>query len=195
MPAAIANAKRTEIIQRHQGGESLRSISDELTLSYNTVKKIWHHWEQTGKVEPNYKKASQRGTRKYGAVYEAVIELKMAHPRWGGELILLELRKSGRYEQVPSVRSVQRWFQAAGIKRPKGERQPRAQAVGRGKAVHQVWAVDAKEKLKLADGTGASWLVVSDEHSGAMLHTAAFPPQTLESGVSPQRSDQSEGSI
>jgi hypothetical protein len=35
-----------------------------------------------------------------------------------------------------------------------------------------VWAVDAKEQIRLADGTWGSWLVVSDEASGAILSTA-----------------------
>jgi len=54
--------------------------------------------------------------------------------------------------------------------------------VGRGQAVHDVWAVDAKEAMALADGSHASWLVVSDEASGAVLHTEVFPPPALDPG-------------
>jgi hypothetical protein len=45
--------------------------------------------------------------------------------------------------------------------------------------VHQVWAVDAKEQMRLKDGSAASWLVVTDEGSGAILDAQAFPPQKL----------------
>lgn len=45
----------------------------------------------------------------------------------------------------------------------------------RGQEVHDIWAVDAKERIPLEDGTWASWLAISDEASGAILYTAAFP--------------------
>lgn len=34
--------------------------------------------------------------------------------------------------------------------------------------------MDAKERMRLADGTGACWLTVTDEASGAILYTATF---------------------
>lgn len=41
--------------------------------------------------------------------------------------------------------------------------------------MHEVWAVDAKEQMKLHDATGACWLTLTDEASGAILSTRAFP--------------------
>ncbi len=62
MPAPIENAKRAEIVQRHEEGESLRSISEEMKLSYETVKGIWRHWKQYRHLEPNYAGAKWHGT-------------------------------------------------------------------------------------------------------------------------------------
>lgn len=180
MPAPIAVEKRREIVKRHEAGESLKAISDDLHLSYNTVKKIWAHWLKYQKVTPNYEQAKQKGTRQYRHIYEAALTMRRAHPRWGAALIRLKLGEAHPAAKLPSVRSLQRWFRAAGIGRSPKVRQSKAEQVTRGYEVHQVWAIDAKERMKLADGTSACWLVVSDEASGAILEAKAFPPVALD---------------
>jgi hypothetical protein len=40
---------------------------------------------------------------------------------------------------------------------------------------HEVWQMDAVERLRLADGSGACWLRLTDECSGAILATQPFP--------------------
>jgi hypothetical protein len=183
MPAPIENAIRSEIIQRHQSGESLRSISEELKLSYHTVKKLWQHWRKGGKIEPNYEQAKRQGTRQFGGLYAPAIALKTAHPRWGAPLILLELQQTIPCSTYPTPRTLQRWFRQAGVNRAALVKQRREKFVKRGQAVHQVWAVDAKEQIPLGDGSQVSWLTVSDEASGAILHTEVFPPGEMgESG-------------
>src|SRR5215207_867550 len=109
MPSPIANPIREAIVQRRQRGESLRNISRELKLSYETVKHLWQHWLKTGRIEPNYQQAKTRGTRQFQTIYEQAIQLKREHPRWGAQLIQLELQ-SLREARLPSVRTLQRWF-------------------------------------------------------------------------------------
>lgn len=183
MPAPIENAKRIEIVQRHEQGESLRSISDEMGMSYETVKHLWQHWRREGRIEPNYEQSRRRGTRRYGNVYTAAVEMKRAHRRWGAPLIRLKLADEG-LSPVPSVRTLQRWFREAQVSRKATQRQAREPRVQRGQKVHQVWAVDAKEQMQLEDGSWASWLVVSDEASGAVLNTEVFSPADMDaSGI------------
>lgn len=182
MPAPLENGSRLEIVGRHQQGESLRSISDSLGISYHTVKKVWQHWSRHGKVEPNYERVRERGTRRYETAYALAVGLKREHPRWGGQLIWLELRRQHPHLALPGVRTLQRWFREAGVQRSATLKVAREPFVKRGKAVHQVWAVDAKENLRLADGSGVSWLIISDEASGAILQTEVFPPPVVESG-------------
>lgn len=180
MPAPIENAIRSEIVQRHQRGETLRSISEELSISYETVKNLWQHWQKTGKVEPNYERAKHKGTRQFGMLYAEAIALKTAHPRWGAQLILLELQKTQPASSYPTPRTLQRWFCHEGVNRGTAVRQKREKFVKRGQEPHQVWAVDAKEQIPLADGPRVSWLTVSDEASGAVLHTEVFPPREMD---------------
>ena len=105
MPSPIENAVRLEIVKRHKKGESLRGISQELSVSYETVKQIWQHWTKKGSIEPNYEQAKQRGTRQYQAVYPQAIQLKRDHPRWGAQLIRLEL-EGQQTGNLPSVRTL-----------------------------------------------------------------------------------------
>lgn len=179
MPGPIENHIRETIVRRHQGGESLRSISAELKLSYETVKHLWQHWLKSGHIEPSYERAKVRGTRQYQAIYDQVIQLKRDHPRWGAQLIQLELQKAAM-KPLPSVRTIQRWFREAGVNRSANVQQQRVKTVQRGQHVHEVWAVDAKEAIRLKDGSWASWLVISDEASGAVLTTHVFPPAELD---------------
>lgn len=178
MPGPIENQIREIIIQRHEDGETLRSISEELNLSYETVKHLWQHWRKTGHIEPSYERAKERGTRQYQAIYEQVIQLKREHPRWGAALIRVELQKAG-FKPLPSVRTMQRWFREAGVNRAANVQQ-RVKTIQRGQQVHAVWAVDAKEMMRLKDGSWASWLVITDEASGALLTTHVFPPAKLD---------------
>jgi hypothetical protein len=45
----------------------------------------------------------------------------------------------------------------------------------RSREPHEVWQMDAVEGLKLKDGSGACWLRISDEYTGAILATFVFP--------------------
>jgi hypothetical protein len=79
---------------------------------------------------------------------------------------------------LPCVRTLQQWFRRVGLGPPPPGRRPAA-AVNRATAPHQVWQADAAEEILLGDGTRVSWLRIVDEFTGAVLHTAIFPPREL----------------
>ena len=184
MPAATTIEIRRQIVERRCKGEALSAIGRELGMSYNTVKKIWGHWRKYGKLAPNYEKAREKGKRKYQTVYEEAIEMKRQHPKWGGQLLRLELTTSYAEKDLPSVRTLQRWFKEAGVNRSATVRQSKRSVVKRGTTVHAVWAVDAKEQMQLADGTYACWLVATDEASGSILGSETFSPALLGTSAS-----------
>jgi len=47
--------------------------------------------------------------------------------------------------------------------------------IGRATKVHNIWQVDAKERLQLQDGSHACYLTITDEHTGSWLCAIAFP--------------------
>jgi transposase InsO family protein len=69
---------------------------------------------------------------------------------------------------------LQRWLREAGLT-PPPVRRVGALDDRRASEPHQVWQMDAVEGLRLGDGSGACWLRLTDECSGAILATAVFP--------------------
>jgi hypothetical protein len=181
MPAALGIEIRQEIIERRQQGQSFRRIAAEMKQSYDTVRGIWQHWQAQRTLKPNYAACRHPGPRYDEAMYAEAVEMKRPHPRWGAMVIRLKLAEQYPGAALPSVRTLQSWFRKAGVNRTPAT-QHKSQKVKRGQEVHEVWAVDAKERMKLADGSGASWLTITDEASGAIVDAEAFPPQVLEPG-------------
>jgi transposase len=178
MPAATALSTRREIVQRHQRGEKFKTIADELRVSYGTVRTIWRQFEQHGHVNPAYERCRHTAIRKPQAICEQGVALKRAHPGWGAGLIRLELADQFAASELPSQRTLQRWFRQVGLSPSTAERRARTK-VQRGQYPHEVWALDAKEDIQLADGSYISWLIITDEASGAILTAVVFPHSTV----------------
>lgn len=179
MPAALSTALRREIVERREAGESFASIARSLNVSYGAVRNIYHRFAETGRLSPAYERCVHSAVRSDAALYTAAVEMKRAHPSWGAGLIRVELRDQLGEGKLPSVRTLQRWFRRARVQKAKPEKRP-TPTVARGKTVHAVWALDAKEQIQLADGSYVSWLTITDEASGAILSATLFPHQTLD---------------
>lgn len=180
MPAALALSIREEIVRRRQQGETFRRIARELKVSYAATRRIWDRFEQEGNLKPHYERCRPPEVRKAVRLHERAVELKQSHPRWGAGLIRLELSEEFPTEELPSERTLQRWFRRAGVGRTRVDTQPRVR-VKRGQEPHEVWAMDAKEQIRLADGRYVSWLTITDEGSGAVLSATLFPHSLLDS--------------
>ena len=180
MPAATPIKKREEIVRRQQAGESFAQIAREMSMSYHTVRNVWRYCKRTGQLEPAYDRCVHEGVRKDKAIYEKAIEFKREHPTWGAGLIWVELADLFAEESLPSVRTLRRWFHRAGLVVQEGKDKRPKVSIVRGQDAHEVWTMDAKEQMTLGDGSKASWLIISDEGSGAMLHGTLFPYQSLE---------------
>jgi hypothetical protein len=182
MPAATAIQKREEIIRCREAGIGFAHIARQVNLPYMTVRSVWQHYQRTGTVRPSYAACARTAVRKNPVIYQRAMALKQAHPTWGAGLIWVELLTEFEESQLPSERTLQRWFHRAGLVVQATQELGKAASVRRGHRPHEVWAMDAKEEMQLGDGSYASWLVISDEGSGAVLHTDLFPQQTLDIG-------------
>ncbi len=184
MPAAIPQPIREELVRRHQAGEPLSEIAKALGLSYRAARGLWRRFREQGEkgLDTDYANCGPPGPRFPKALHQAALALRREHPRFGAGLIRLKLEDQFPGEALPSERTLNRWIQAAGLQPLRG-RQPKVPADW-AKAPHEVWQIDAKERLRLADGSGCCQLSVVDEGSGAALGAVAFPPLALEPGGS-----------
>jgi transposase len=183
MPRAIPLPTRQDIVQRHQEGASLRRIAEELSLPFSTVRQIWRRFRDHGEagLPANYAACRRPGPRSARRVHRAALWLRRRHPDWGGGLIRLLIAQRWPDEPVPHERTLQRWFCRAHLNHPHSRLPPPNRE--RAQQPHEVWQIDAKEQIRLADGSQVSWLSVVDEASGAHLATEVFPPGLLGEGA------------
>jgi transposase len=184
MPAAWPVPLREQMVQLHEQGHRLVDIAPQLGVPYSTLCSWWRRYCREGEagLKPRYPRCGPHGPHD-PAVQQAALALRQAHPSWGAGRIRVELVGQFPDRPLPQVRAIQRWFRAAGLQPVRAQRPPVDRH--RGKQGHQVWEVDAKEQLRLADGSGSSVLSAVDEASGALLEATPFSPVSLGSGAAP----------
>ncbi len=193
MAQPLPMALRLLVVEHHLQGHSLAEIARTNKLSYSTVRACWHRFKTHGRqgLAPDYSRCGRPGPRSDDLLYRAARYLKFLHRCWGAPLIRLKLAQRYGQEDLPSVRTLQRWFKQEGLTRPR-KQLPQADPTW-AEAPHTVWQLDAKENLRLASGENACYLTIVDEHSGALLEAPVFPQGSNQSGRSARgapRSDQ-----
>ncbi|WP_338868335.1 helix-turn-helix domain-containing protein [Spirosoma sp. SC4-14] len=175
MAVAIPFATRQQIAQMRDQGKLYRQISQELGVSYDAVRRICKRQAQQGEegLVPHYKQCGTKGIRLAAFYHRVSLWLKRAHPLWGAPYIRLQLDARYAMGRLPSIRTLQLWFKAANLTKPRPQllNTPKVWA----EYPHQVWQVDAKEHQRTLDGTKVCWLTVVDEKSGAVLAAPVFP--------------------
>ena len=177
MGLAIAFATRERIVKDRQSGKTLRKIALDQNLSYSTVRNIWKRYKERGfaGLGPDYANCGPRKIKTDYKIYRSAVWLKRLHPKWGAPYIKTLLEQRYPEDAIPSARAMQLWFRQKGYNKPRMSRKfSKAEAV---KGVHDCWQIDAKEKLRLLDGTQACYLTIVDVKSGAVLESPPFPPQ------------------
>jgi transposase len=187
MPRAIPFAIRQTIIEHHQAGQPLAAIAQEFQLSYRAVRTLWYRYRTDGDagLQTNYAHCGSAQHHFSTSLQELACSLKRAHPRWGAGLIHVQLHKQFPAQTLPSWRTLQRWWRQAGLQSPR-RRAPSVQRT-RGQHPHDVWELDAKERIRLQDGSWSCVLSVVDEASGALLAATPFPPALLDAGTCHRR--------
>jgi transposase len=181
MPAALPVPLRQQMAQLHAEGHGLTEIARQLGVRYRTVRSWWRRYCREGEAGllPRYTHCGRRGPQT-PALHQAALAMKQDHPTWGAGLIRVELARQFPADTLPQARALQRWFRAAGLQPARAQQPPVARQPGR--EAHAVWQVDAKERMRLVDGSGTSVLTVTDEATGALLGLTPFPPLSLEPG-------------
>jgi hypothetical protein len=107
-------------------------------------------------------------------VVEQICQTRRDHPRWGADMIRLELESQ---PGLPSARTVRRHLRKAGLQAAAPGRPAAAErlCVPRAERPHQGWQTDAAEQFRLRGQQSACWLRFVDECSGAFLSTWVFP--------------------
>jgi Homeodomain-like domain len=177
MPGAIAVPIRQQMVDLKAQGKSYRDIAQQLQQSRHSVRRICTRYEREQTLVPHTGRCGHRGIHFERLVWRSAIYLKRRHPQWGGGIIRVLLQQRWPERSIPTERTLQRWFRAAGVgttiePAPRPRRQRAQQA-------HQCWQVDAVSHQLYAETQQASWLSATDEASGALLGCSAFPLSQL----------------
>jgi transposase len=120
MPRPTPIPIRRAIVERRRAGQSLVTIALELDLKYDTVRNLWRRYRRKGEAGliPDYHRCGRRRASSPGRMMRAACWLKRHHSSWGARLIHDLLRQRWPDCAIPSPRSLQRGFRAAGMNRP-----------------------------------------------------------------------------
>jgi transposase len=182
MPTPVPTPVRQVLWQRWTTGAKASELSLSFGLNPRTVRKLLQRWRQQGSasLQPSYPRATSPPPVPDHPAFEPAVALRQVHPCWGAVLIRIYLEDQG-IQQIPCARTLQRWFQRFGLGPAPAGCKPTADR--RARQPHDIWQVDAAEEIALANRERVSWLRIVDEFSGAVLHTAIFPPRPLEFGT------------
>ncbi len=195
MPEPITLAVRHQIVTRHLQGDPLSTIAEQIGHSESGVRKIFHRYQRGGleALKPDYHKCGPQTRKADPLIVRAACWLKRRHPDWGAAYIRLHLVDRYGEARLPTPRTLQRWIKKEGLQPPR-RRAPK-QDRSRAATVHEVWQIDAKERLRLSDGSDACYLSVADEKSGSLLSAAVFPPRPDRPGHAPGDEPAPEGLV
>ncbi len=173
------HAERVAIVERHQAGETLQAIAQDMGFNYYTVRKWRRVYQGEGwqGLEPKPKgppRVGLLGTFSPLIKYVA-LRLKRQHPGWGVDKLLLELerRPSLKGQKLPKRSILAAYLAQFGkrLRRPRRlpTRRPET-TCAQAQEPHQCWQMDFKggEVVGGCEVAIVPWMVC-DEASGAPL--------------------------
>lgn len=183
MPSPIPIPVRQAIFQRWQKGAAVSQLAEELGLCERTVRHLVRRFSARGKsaLPPDYVRCATKTAATAKSLFHQAVQMRQQHPTWGAGLIRVLLQEE--LQACPSERTLQRWFRRAALGPAPAGRRPASDEY-RARRPHEVWQMDAAERMLLASGERVSWLRLVDECSGAVVQTTIFPPGVLEPGGS-----------
>lgn len=154
--------------------KSMLNVSQQLGVSYTSVRSWVKRYGTLGEkgLLPNY---SNNGPvcRFSEQIIEKAIWYKEQHSKWGAPFILIKLEDDFPKQALPSARRLQQIFKEKDLQ-PKRCRLPKSKGSWATQAFDRV-QVDAKERLKTADGQDCCYLNFTDEYTGSELDAFVFP--------------------
>jgi len=168
---------RLQMVKDCESGISYNQVAQKYNVRFNTVKTLHQRYLTHGQkgIQPHYQNCGKHLPSRDNLTYRSTCWLKRLHQDWGAQFIIIKIKERYPKMELPTARTLQRWFKINHLNKPR-TKLPRQNGQW-AKLTHEVWQVDAKERIVLADGSKGCWLTVVDEKTGATLATLVFPPQ------------------
>ena len=166
---------RMKVIELHiEEKQSMSKISTDLGISYTCIRTWVKRYKEEGEkgLIPKYDMNSRPSNFSPEVINQA-FEYKKVHPKWGAPFIIVKLEDDFPEKLLPKARWLQQLFNREGLQ-PQKAKLPNPK-IKWAKQVFDCVQVDAKERLKTADGKDCCYLNFVDEYSGSELDAFLFP--------------------
>jgi transposase len=177
-PRSCCASSSEDFFRRWQNDATAGEVAAQYGLNVRTVQRLFARFEQQGDrgIAPDYDACGQQQpTRAAPKTVQKLCQIRREHPRWGSQMIRLELEDDPNIHTLPSARTIRRHLHQAGLQQATvTQATSRLPRLGRAERPHQCWQIDACEFQPLKSGKRVCWLRVVDECSGAYLQTVIF---------------------
>ena len=174
MATAIPPVLRRRIVELCESGHTAIQVSQLLGLAYPGVAKIWRTYRRQGPsvLELGYSRCGRKPI--YDPLLRAEIDEALVHnPDLGAPIIRSRLLAENGQRPIPHERTIQRWWRQQGKNNPRGRRPKSHRTYAQ--QPHHTWQVDAKERVRLLDGSQHCYLSFTDEATCSFLQGWVFP--------------------
>jgi transposase InsO family protein len=154
---------------------SMTTLCKEYGISRKTGYKWVKRFKERGLVglEELSRRPHASPLRVSGELVLQVLELRRSHARWGPKKLRAVLLRSHPVEAVPSIRTIARILDRAGVSKARRRQRPKAQVMEQPETTvehpNELWTVDFKGWWKTRDGCRAEPLTVRDQFSRYVL--------------------------
>lgn len=172
--------ERMGFVARLRAGERMTDLCREFGISRKTGYKFWSRYKARGPggLEDESRAPHRRPRKTAPEVEQLVVEMRRAHPNWGGRTIRGVLQREHPELLVPAEWTCSEILKRNGLVKPrKRRRYPRAYAGGltNAGAPNDVWGIDYKGQFRLGSGAHCYPLTMSDLHSRYLLASESLP--------------------
>jgi len=173
--------RREVVEQMLQEGTNIAALCRQYGISRKTAYKWLHrYWEGGWEALQDASRRPDRSPhRTPEAMEDLIVEVRKDHPAWGARKIHAFLRRRGQ-TSLPSPSTITRILHRRGCIDPRQARHHRPFQHFQKDEPNDLWQMDFKSPLPLANGGTCYPLTVLDDHSRALLALRACAHQRAE---------------
>lgn len=173
-----SHARRVQIIEERLAGKKIAEIAEEMGLNYYTARKWWRRYRDEGwqGIESKTPGPQAKGVLSTfdPLVRYVSLRLKREHPGWGGDVLLLHMRRRPALQgkELPKRSQLSAYLKIFGNRLYQHRRLPTTRPQSETqfiKHVHQGWQMDFKGEEKMSELGTVKPLMVCDELTSAPL--------------------------
>lgn len=178
-------ADRQEIVVLHKQGQSYQAIAQQTGWSFELVRKICRAYKKQQEAALHPAKLGRPASGILSTfdpkIRYACLRIKRQHPRWGPDVVLLELAKRpwAREVALPSASRIGAYFSQFGERlvkvRPRKQLPQAAPMAPALPYAHGCWQMDMDEEVVLPDCGPVNILNLVDTATGIKIGAFLFP--------------------